>query len=459
MKILKYICISTSLFVFLGCSLDEPGTTSTKLTTGDADFSSYVALGNSLTAGYQSGALTSVHQQYSYPNQIATQAGVGTFAQPLLGYPGIGAYTSAGGGILQLQSLTGPVIAPAALADYPSFNPLNPYESASVMTHPAPYNNLGVPGAFTGQLLAATNSVTSGTNNSFFDVILRNINPAFGNTTVLQQAALLNPTFITLWIGHNDVLFYATSGGTQPPAPTATNDFTTYFGGIIATLAPTGADIVVANIADVTSIPYFTTVPYAIDPGVGVEVALFIETAGGIRQATENDFILLTAKAIIGNTSGTYGPAGVPVGFNVAAPLPSSLVLDEVEAAVARNAVQEYNGVISSVAAANDIAVVDFNSFVQNVSENGIYIGGLKFTGALVTGGIFSLDGVHPSDLGYAIIANEWINVINEKFSATIPQVNLLDLMEEISPSINFAKVSYKDNAIKTAARIYSDFK
>lgn len=89
MKIYISILILALFFIF-GCSLDEPGNTATKLSTGDADFTRYVALGNSLTAGYQSGALTAVHQQYSYPNFIAQQAGSATFEQPLLGYPGLG---------------------------------------------------------------------------------------------------------------------------------------------------------------------------------------------------------------------------------------------------------------------------------------------------------------------------------------------------------------------------------
>lgn len=449
MKIKKYIFIIT-LALFFGCSLEEPGSTSTKLSTGDADFSSYVAIGNSLTAGYQSGALTAVHQHYSYPRQIATQAGVTSFTQPLLGYPGIGAFTTQGGGILQLQSLSGPVIAPAPLANYPNFNPANPYDSPDIMNHPAPYRNLGIPGAFTGQLLAATNGANSGTDNSFFDIILRSM-----GTTVLQQAALLTPTFITLWIGSNDVLYYATSGGTVPPAPTPTADFQTYFGGVIASLTATGADIVVGNIPDVTSIPYVTTVPYAVDPGTG-PIALVIETAAGNRQATINDFILLPARAVIGDVSGTYGPQGVPVGLHASAPLPTSLVLDETEAGVAQSAITAYNSAINSICNTNGIPVVDFNSFLNGISQNGINIGGLEFTTAMVTGGIFSLDGVHPSDLGYAIVANEWIRVINEEFNASIPFVNVIDLMEEISPSINFSNVSYDKNSIKSAMKIYN---
>ncbi|MCP3907351.1 MAG: hypothetical protein GY712_04970, partial [Oceanicoccus sp.] len=216
MKIYNLIFIAM-LLVFFGCSLDTPSEEATVLSTGDANFASYAALGNSLTAGYQSGALTEKHQQYSYVNLIAQQAGVTTFQQPLIGFPGIGTYSAAGAGIIELTFLDNPsspgspLLTPAPYASYPDFNPLAPYASADVMNYAAPYNNLGVPGALLVDLLQATNAATSASGaNTMFDVILRNANPAFGNTTAIQQAALLTPTFVTCWIGNNDVLGYAT---------------------------------------------------------------------------------------------------------------------------------------------------------------------------------------------------------------------------------------------------------
>jgi len=153
MKILKTLFI-LFLLLFFGCSLEEPSKTITSFTAGNADFSSFVSLGNSLTAGYQSGALTSRHQAYSYPNLIAQQANVDNFAQPLLGYPGIGAYSASPtspAGIVELTFIDNPatpntvnpdpVLTPQLFADYPSFNPMMPWESSSIRDYPAPYNN------------------------------------------------------------------------------------------------------------------------------------------------------------------------------------------------------------------------------------------------------------------------------------------------------------------------------
>jgi lysophospholipase L1-like esterase len=453
------ICILsfTILALFIaGCSLEAPTEKQTVLKPGKANLTRYVALGNSITAGFQSAALTEKHQVYSYPNLLAKQMGVAIFEQPLLGYPGLGSYSAAGGGILELSLLqnpaTGnPVITPAAYANYPDFNPQIPYVSSDVMNWAAPYNNLGVPGALTYDIMHATNSKDcaaglAGSPNLMFDVILRN--PAFGNTTPAQQAALLQPTFITLWIGNNDVLGYASTGGTSPATPTPLATFTTLYGAILDALTAipidtlNNAQVVIANIPDVTAIPYFTTIPYMVDfPQVG-PVALFIQTGTGVvRQATAADLILLPASSVIGDTTGTYGPHGVKVGLNAAAPLPNSLVLDGDEVTIAQEAVTNFNSSIMTLAQTRKLWVVDIYDIFNDIKANGYSTGGQDFSTDFITGGIFSLDGVHPSDIGHAIIANEFIKVINTEFNATIPMVNIIDLSNHVSLKIRASDV------------------
>src|SRR5512136_1299798 len=92
-KILLISFVALALFL-VGCSLEAPSEKQTVLKTGTANLASYVALGNSITAGFQSGALTEEHQIYSYPKLLAGQIGVDNFAQPLLAYPGLGSFTA-----------------------------------------------------------------------------------------------------------------------------------------------------------------------------------------------------------------------------------------------------------------------------------------------------------------------------------------------------------------------------
>lgn len=272
---------------------------------GEANFSTYVAVGNSLTSGYMDGTVSRVGQGYSFPNILAGQfrlVGGGEFTQPsyaddvnnrgglLLGGIQVGATrliidASAGG--------------PEPLAGLPTIEVSNLQAKA--------YNNMGVPGAKSFHLLVPgygnLAGVANGTANPYF--VRHATSPT---TTVLADALSKSPTFFTNWIGNNDVLAYATSGGTGVDQ-TGNPDFTSYgpnditdptaFAGvytaITAQLTANGAKGVVATIPDVVSIPFFTTVPYnpitaallasAGDPtGAGTVQALNTNLYGPLKQ-------------------------------------------------------------------------------------------------------------------------------------------------------------------------------
>lgn len=87
-KIIYIIASITVLSMVSSCKNDfETDVKDIVVTQGEADFSKYVALGNSLTSGYRDGALYIDGQNESYPNIIANQmklAGGGSFLQPLM---------------------------------------------------------------------------------------------------------------------------------------------------------------------------------------------------------------------------------------------------------------------------------------------------------------------------------------------------------------------------------------
>ena len=102
---MKYIKLFSILMLpvfvlFIACELEEPSIKKTETDTTPLDLSKYVAIGNSLTAGYQSGSLVVDHQMYSYPNLIAQQLGITDFEQPTVSWPGIP-------NIMTLESVTG----------------------------------------------------------------------------------------------------------------------------------------------------------------------------------------------------------------------------------------------------------------------------------------------------------------------------------------------------------------
>jgi lysophospholipase L1-like esterase len=365
--------------------------------TGNADFTRYVAFGDSLTAGVSSGALVRTYQVNSYPALIWRQAtnGAAGFEQPLVSEPGISPLANFG--ILRLQSL---VPAVQIVPTPGQGQPLN-------LTLQRPYNNIAVPTADVVDLVATT-------QGGFHDLILRR-----AGFTQLQQGLSLRPTFATLWIGNNDVLGAATSGIVNDQTLTPVAVFEAAFRQAVAAIASTGADMAIANLPDVAAIPFVTTVPRTITLPSGQAFTLF----GPNGQLGSGDFVLLTATPLI------QQGFGIPVAAGGRGPLPDSAVLDASEVAAIRARTQAFNAIIRSEATARNAAFVDVNSTFTDIAARGVNVGGVTFTTAFLTGGIFSYDGVHPTAFGYAFIANLFLAAINEQFDAEIPLVNLFPFM------------------------------
>jgi len=122
---------------------------------------------------------------------------------------------------------------------------------------------------------------------------------------------------------------------------------------------------------------------------------------------------------------------GLPASFkqlgfpDAGKPLPDAVVLDRDEVTTGRNAITAYNQAIQQIAGARNIPVVDVNTILSDIKANGLTIGGETFKTDFISGGLFSLDGAHPSSKGYAVVANEFIKVINRTYGANIPYVNI----------------------------------
>lgn len=364
--------------------------------TGSANFASYVAIGDSLTQGFSNGGVFAGVQVNSYPALIARQAGVTDFEQPLVSAPGIP-------GLLQLQSLA-PVIVPRQGNGAPTN-----------LTLPRPYNNLGVSGFDTADVL------TTLTGNPIIDLTLRGLGPVIG------QALALQPTFVTVWLGNNDALGAATSGLVIDGVTLTTlAQFEADYRTVIGALAQTGAGIVVATVPNVTAIPFVNTIPpVLVDPAtrqpvsIGGQLVPLIGPDGPLNPAT--DKVLLTASPLLAQGIGIPAAAG---GTNL--PLPDEVVLNGNEIATITDRVIGFNNVIRQVAGEVGATVFDANAFLDDVVANGFAIGGITYTTDFLTGGIFSYDGVHPTPFGYAVIANRMIDAINAGFGAALEPVNLL---------------------------------
>jgi lysophospholipase L1-like esterase len=440
-KILKAIALFAGVVLILSACDEYNELTSPTINFGTANFSRFVSIGNSLTMAEQSGSVFESGQMYSFGNLIANIVGT-TYEQAIFSEPGTP-------GRLEIGSLD--------LANGTVEIVVNPNGGVPTnLTYPAPYNNLGVKGAFLPDVLNARDASTSytaqfGSPNPLFDAVLR----GFG--TQLELAMVQQPTFVTLWIGENDILAFATRGGLFPITPVA--QFATAYNTILDNLQTTGAGVIIGNIPDVKNIPYFKTV----GPGIGlalqdlmlinpaVQGLVYQTGTGGIGLATPADllpdatFVLKvlvtltasTAATLIGDDTGAYyAMYGIPVPANVNTafpfglapenPWPNNLILDPGEIGIVDQIVAAYNGII--VAAANDkgYAVADIHTVLNDIGKpGGIVENGLRFTSDFLLGNTYSLDGVHPTSQGYGLIANEFIKAINQKYGASIPPVDI----------------------------------
>ena len=498
-KILLSALAVSSLFCVTSCNTDfDTDVKDIAVTKGEADFSNYIALGNSLTSGFRDNALYIDGQNESYPSMLAQQmklAGGGEFVQPMMADNNGGLLlgsTAIQATKLYIKSFTNGAPDIANVAGNPTTNITTKITGA--------LNNFGVPGAKSYHLVAPgygnIAGVATGTANPYY---VRFSSSA--TSTVVGDAVAKKPTFFSLWIGNNDVLGYATSGGVGTnqtgnanPATYGASDIsdpTVVAGSIKAALDALKAGGttkgVIANIPYVTTIPLFTTVPYnpltpaalganitalntslygplkqaltafgagdrinllsatesnpvlivdtslpnlsaqltaALSPTLGVATATaFGQIYGQARQTTAEDYILLTTKSVIGSTV-PGAPASINV-FGVSYPLQNQHVLTKNEAATVKTATDAYNTSIKSLADTYGLAFVDANKkMVELNAASGISFDGVKYTAKFVTGGSFSLDGVHLTGRGYAIVANEFIKAINLKYNSTLPQVD-----------------------------------
>ncbi|MBR9845182.1 MAG: G-D-S-L family lipolytic protein [Algicola sp.] len=552
MKTLKYIFLSLLTLSMVACENDlvedfrelndNNDAPLEELTAGSADFSNYVSLGNSLTAGFTDNALFIAGQQNSFPNILSQKfalVGGGNFTQPLMN-DNFGGLLLGGNPVLNPstgENLFAPRLVFGGVGPVPlqSINPMAMSTTDFATGYPTgPFNNLGVPGAASFHLIAPGYGSLANFPSAANPYAIR----VTGNTdsTILELAMAQSPTFFSLWIGNNDVLGYATSGGASGTlTDQATFDFA--YNTLISTLTSQGAKGIVANIPDVTTIPYFTTVPFApLDPsnedfaaqiptlngvfGQLNQVFAFLESQGipnatersivfsetgasavviqdenlmnisaqitatlnasptfptfvesfglpaaaspivanlfGLvygqaRQANADDLLVLPSSSIIGEVNEDFaaflGSQGLPPALaaqfaaeGVSLPLEDKWVLLPEEQAEVAVATTSFNATISASATAAGLAFVDANALLTQLANGGIASGDFILNSGLVTGGAFSLDGVHPNARGYALIANEFMRAIDatygSNFEASGNFVNVGNYPTNYSPSL-----------------------
>ncbi|MEJ2635293.1 MAG: SGNH/GDSL hydrolase family protein [Calditrichia bacterium] len=450
MKKLVLLLLLAGILLYLGCTAENPEQPKLNILRQQLVLSKMAAVGNSLTAGFQSAGLKKEFQEHSYPNLIAKQMGNNDFQMPLISDPGIGTSSVAAGYASTPLTLTsgGAIV-------YDSIPLAQAAGLPSNTTLARPYDDMAVPGATLHDILYATTPTSSSNpSNLFFQIILRNVPtaevtyPPFGNMTAIDQALLLNPSLLLLWIGNNDVLGAALSG-TAVVGVTITPqaDFEADFNQLIAKIRSNNPNtqIVLANIPNVTNIPYVNTIPpVVIDINTFQPVLINGQPVPWVTEETGVEYVLLSAidelKAGIG-VPAALGGTGTPLG--------GQYTLTSAEVQTIANAVSGFNSYIAGLG----IPYMNSNKLLSDL-DNGNITG---FSGDFVLlapgNTAFSLDGVHPNNAGYALVANEFIKVINTTYNLGIPEIDATQYLGQYTGT-SAAKIA--PGALKQVKNIFT---
>ena len=445
----RYIYYVAIIAVLVSC---KPQVNEFEPSSGDADFSSYVAVGNSLTAGYADGALYKSGQEFGWTNILAQQLKAvgreGEFKIPYMpddlgvGFAGgipttklVFGYTTDCNGSVSM----GPV-----LAD-PNANPTD--LMAKVLKSVAdegPYNNIGVPGIKVSHLLMPGYGVFNPYYGRFADNSLTDV--------LIDEADKVNPTFFSLWVGNNDVLGYSLSGGAGDTI-TSPALFAVAYNAVISHLTTLAGKGVVANIPYVTDIPFFTTVPYN-------AVKLSADQAAALNQAYDlynqtmtdadlpyrikwsegdNPMVIWDKEMPLPDAFAPFKFRQIEEGelvtlvipqdsikcakWGTVKPVPDRYILTKSEIAKVYDATDAYNATIRAAAEQYGLAFVDMVAYMEVLRSEGMVSDGVVFSTTYGTGNTFSTDAVHFAPQGNALVANMFIKAINEKYGSKIPQV------------------------------------
>ena len=485
---LKYIVIPFLIYIIHSCNYEFPSN-ELDYSSGSIDFSKFVSLGSSVTAGYMDGALYTNGQQNSYPAIIANQ--INLFETINFNQPDINSEN----GYNKSES-TQTEIKGRYIYKFPENNSPNPIIETLDGELPDSYendiielNNWAIPGIKTFDFITT----------EFDDNLYYNRLTQIDNTkNLLQNLEQVNATFFTLFYGLNDLLDYAIAGGTgvsdMTMEPTNHNNITPVelFEAILNDILSNMGDAkgILTTIPDVSDFAYFITVPYRYltffisdyqpddldanyahyfnfnkaielhnsaspdelkrpqilftgDPGME-RVPLIIEDNNlpdafypdgtplpKIRMSTENDRILLNVRKE--NIS--------PLGYGYIIPVSENYVLTQSEIEVLRENNSKYNNAIKNAVSNSNgnYGLLDLNTILSNLylstlvdefgqhiySEEQIVFEGVPLPYDMDLYGMFSLDGINPNQRGSAYFANLIIEAINYSFEANIPKTNI----------------------------------
>jgi len=381
----------------------------------DPLFARYVSMGNSITAGYQSDGILDSTQLQAYPVLLANAMGSPFFA-PLMTRPGCRPpFTNV---------FTGTRLTPTG---FPPSTATSCY-LRRVPSVPPPYiSNTAVPGAEVLDIYS--NGDTASNSNTLTTFFL-------GGLTQVQMMERARPTFVSVWIGNNDVLGAATTYAGDSTRITPVAAFQARYGAMlnsIAAVAPRG--VVLIGVANVVGVANRAGIPPTQPPANGVPYFAYGSTYYALDQAgaIPGPFV---AAATCAPPRGDSVLVPFPVGGGLIA-TGGTLTCNEVttvqpaEAVKLATTVAGYNAYIAAQATARGWAYFDPNVALDSLRRIPTQVAFFPNFGsptptpcsASPFGLAFTCDAVHPSAATHKLIANALRAVINTKYGTAVPVI------------------------------------
>ncbi len=396
-------------------------------TKGEINPERFVMIGGSHSSGYMDDALYREGQLHSPAFFLAEQlklVGLSSFSQPLTSENSVG---------IGLSGLSAMYL--GYKTDCQGETSLSPLRTATTgdqnilaenLASSAPFGNYGIPGL----KLSEVKTANYGNNNPFFARMASS-----AGSSVFDDVSLANPSFFALFLGVEDVLEYAKSGGTIASLPSSA-DFEAQYRALLQDLTSGGAKGVIATIPDVSQMPYFTTIPWnglSLDTANNNTLNAVYNPLGFNFQVGANPFMIADTSANMFAVRQIYSDEllllSLPLDsvkcyqMGVLFPIRDEFVLDRGELTELRSKISEYNIIIRNLASQYNLAVAETGSFVENLIDGFTY-NGIAISAKFVSGGAYSLDGIHFNPRGNALLTNKFIQAINDKYNSTIPELS-----------------------------------
>ena len=382
------------------CHEDALFTTPPPPYAGGAMFQRYVAIGNSITAGFQSGGINDSTQRQSYAVLVGGVMGGDRFYYPSLNAPGCPPpFTD-----IFTQARVGGPLSTGATCLLRSLN-IPPYLS-----------NVAVPGAETVDMLV--NGPPPIANSNPLTLVF------LGGRTQVQAMKDAHPTFVSVWAGNNDLLGGAEAGDTTLVTDTAA--FRINYSRALDSIEATGASAVLiavglGHLANNVVVPFFSrgTTWFGLAAGGAFSPAPF--TVAANCAPPRGDTVLVSFAYGFGQLATAQG--GTATTLDCTAPP----VIEPAETRFFALLQLRYNAIIQAQATARGWAFTDsVNFMLDSLAGVANQFAPFPNTAAVCInspfGLAFSCDGLHPSQATHQRIARKIVRAINAQYGSAIPQ-------------------------------------